>query len=513
MSQVRADVDLAQLARPGEPGQPGQPGQSVRPPRRRWRRYALPALILAAFAAVLATTLPELLRPTVEVSVVRPRRAAEAETSAGTRAVVLQAAGWVEPDPFPIHVAALTAGVVEALLVQESDPVAAGDPVATLIDDDARIARDAAGAELAAARAEESAAEARARIAGERFEAALEVTEAEAAALADLESWKAAAALRRAAVAQGEARVALAEDELVVQRELEAAGASGPLQVELAEAALEEARALLAGLSAEAERAAAEARRAAAVHGRAAAERELRFDDRLELELARSGLARARAQVRRAEAALEEAELRLERTTIRSPADGVVLERLTFPGMVLSVETVGHAVCSLYDPSSLRVRVDVPQAELGRLSVGQRVELDASSRPGRPYSGEVIRIVQQADIQKVTLQAHVRLADGDVLLRPEMLVQARFFGTGDPDATADAAGSGEVLIPARLVRDGAVWVVDGARAEAALRPVELGGRRGEWVVVTRGLNLTDKLIDEGRAELEVGDRVRARDRD
>ena len=103
--------------------------------------------------------------------------------------------------------------------------------------------------------------------------------------------------------------------------------------------------------------------------------------------------------------------------------------------------------------------------------------------------------------------------DGDVLLRPEMLVQARFFGTGDPDATADAAGSGEVLIPARLVRDGAVWVVDGARAEAALRPVELGGRRGEWVVVTRGLNLTDKLIDEGRAELEVGDRVRARDRD
>ena len=70
-----------------------------------------------------------------------------------------------------------------------------------------------------------------------------------------------------------------------------------------------------------------------------------------------------------------------------------------------------------------------------------------------------------------------------------------------------------MLIPARLVRDGAVWVVDGARAEAALRPVELGGRRGEWVVVTRGLNLTDKLIDEGRAELEVGDRVRARDRD
>src|SRR5205814_3246818 len=73
---------------------------------------------------------------------------------------LFRAAGWAEPRPTPTVVTALAEGVVEKLFVVEGQAVEAGEVVARLIDADARLALDAAEAdvklregELAAARA------------------------------------------------------------------------------------------------------------------------------------------------------------------------------------------------------------------------------------------------------------------------------------------------------------------------------------------------------------------------
>lgn len=502
MSQVQPDVDLSALARPEA---------SLQPPKRSKLRIVVPLALLLGFAAVLASTLTDLFRSVHEVTVVRPvRPSAEQSASLGSAAVAVQASGWIEPDPFPLHVTALAGGIVEELLVQESDRVTAGQIVARLVDDEARIARDAAVAELGIREAELAQAVARRDIARERLDEALAVTEARDAARAAHGGAEAAASQRAAAVLEGESRVRLAEDELEVQRELERTGANGVRQVELAEGKLEEARARLAGLRAEA--AVADARVLETDARRARTERdfELRFDDRLEVDVAEAGVSHAEAEVRKARATLEDAELRLARMEVRSPVDGVVLERLTLPGMVLSVSLAGHEVCSLFDPEQLRVRVDVPQPEVGRIFVGQRAEIECEARRRQPYEGEVIRVVQKANLSKVTLEVQVRILDPDGLARPEMLAQVRFFGSEGAAAggsTAAAAEESPVMIPARLVDAGAVWVVGpGARAER--RPVELGATHGEQVEVLAGLNLTDKLVDSGRASLLDGDRLR-----
>ena len=64
MSQVRPDIDLGALARPPE---------EARPPRRSKLRILVPLAILLAFAIVLVSTLGDLWKGAVEVSVVRPR--------------------------------------------------------------------------------------------------------------------------------------------------------------------------------------------------------------------------------------------------------------------------------------------------------------------------------------------------------------------------------------------------------------------------------------------------------
>lgn len=501
MSPADPHIDLDLLAR-----ERAAPASLPRP--RRWLRFAVPLILLLAFAAILSTSLGDFLRGAREVTIVRPVPAAAGAARAAPGQVVAQAAGWIEPDPFPIRVTALAPGVVRGMLVQESDVLSAGDPVALLVDDEARILCDQAEGILAGARAQADRAQAELAAARASFEAALGLNQEQRTAEAELVGGRAEAQLRAQAVLKGRAQVAVAESELEVQRYLAEQGAAGPRQVELAQARVEEAHAELAVLEAEAAAAAARVPVAEARLERVRRDLELRIEDRLRVEAAEAEVAFHAGHVAEVQATRNEARLRLERMTVRSPAAGVVLERLATVGTPLSGEA--SAVATLYDPASIRARVDVPQPELPRLFAGQRATIESDARTGRPYAGDVIRVVRQADIQKVTLQAHVRVLDADELLRPEMLVQVRFLA---PEAATEVeSNSGLVAVPARLLIDGVrVWVLDPLGRTAALREVKAGARDGDLVVIESGLDLSDKLLDPGGEALEPGDRVREKE--
>lgn len=503
MTAVQPRIDLDALTR-----ERSAPAALQRP--RRWKRFAVPALLLLAFAAVLLSSLDDFLRGAIEVDIVRPVPAA---SSGGQRAggqVVAQAAGWVEPDPFPVRVTALAEGVVREMLVQESDVVEEGAPVAQLVDNDARIGLQLAEGMLDAAQAELERARAELAAANASFEAGIEVQAAVARAQAQAAGKSAEAEARGRAVAKGRAQVSIAESELGVQRELEAAGAAGPRQVELATARVDEARGELAGLEAEVALAKSELEVAQAELARARRDSELRIEERLRVDAAAAAVALAQGKVAEVQATCDQACLVLERMVVRAPVRGVVLERLATVGSELGDES--RAVATLYDPSSIRVRVDVPQQELGELYVGQRARIENDARAGRPYEGEVLRIVRRADLQKVTLQAHVRVLDGDELLRPEMLMQVRFLAPESEPGAAPGPQGAAVAIPARLIGEGgSVWVLDAEHGIATRRNVRVGERAGDLAVVEEGLNLSDKLLDARGVELEEGQRVRARE--
>ncbi|MEM8710790.1 MAG: efflux RND transporter periplasmic adaptor subunit [Planctomycetota bacterium] len=537
-SEVDGSVDLAGLARRKA---------EVEPPRRGWLRLAVPLSILGAFAFVLRGTIADLLVERTTVSLVRPARLARTsaaadqpigsvtEAEAGVtasapveRRLAVQAAGWVEPDPFPALVPALAGGVLESVEVQEADRVEAGTVVARLVADDARLAHAEAQAHLRTARASRELSRVRSELAVETFDEALDVKEAVASADAIVRGRVAEAALRAEAVREGEARVGLAESEVVVQKELDAAGAAGVRQVEIAEAELLVAKARLGALQAEAAHAEARVDEARASLTRARGEERLRLDDRLRRDEAQAALAKADADVAAAEAALATAALRLKRVAIVAPAAGVVLERLAVAGETL---TPGQPVASLYEPDRLRVRVDVPQSDVAAIAVGQAAEVLADVRPDRPYSGEVIRIVERADIQKVTLEAQVRVTNDDGRLRPDMLTQVRFFEGGGDDGRAEGASSARgggldrqragsasstgsryrLALPEPAVRGGFAWILDPLENAAVRVEVEVGaavgeglpeGAAGKWVTVRSGINLTDKVVLDGRTRLE-----------
>ncbi len=149
------DVDLRELAVDREG--PHQSGTKYR--RHVLTRLVLPLLLILGFLSLLGWAARDLIFPPQLVTVI-PVLSTSAEVQReGTP--LFKAAGWIEPRPTPIRVAALAPGVVETLLVVEDQAVQCGERIAELIKDDAVLAHQAALAnlELRQAELDESKAE------------------------------------------------------------------------------------------------------------------------------------------------------------------------------------------------------------------------------------------------------------------------------------------------------------------------------------------------------------------
>jgi HlyD family secretion protein len=497
-------------------------GASVPLPRRSWKtRVALPAAILLASVGLLGGAAWNAFAPATDVVGVPvvlaaatmasvAGDAAQGSTSApATSSATVQAAGWMEPSPYPIFATALAEGVIDEILVLEGDRVTKGQPIARLVAADAIIAAEKSKAELARAQASVDAANATlANVIG--LDRAVKVAEAKLAGTI------AAFGQLDADIAAAQAMLNELEDELARKRTLVERGAASAIEVSRLGFRIDSQRAAVAALvpkrtMLEATRAEAEAERDAAVRSR-----ELLIEERSALAIAESELALATANRR-------EAELRVERSTITSPADGVVLARLVSPGMMVSPSAAsieGGRVVSLYDPKHLQVRADVPNADIALVGVGQAVEIKVEALPNAAIRGEVLRITSQADIAKNTVQVKIRIIDPPSELRPEMLCRVRIhagMATGGGGASNGATTAGattsarqRIFAPKALVGDGHVLVAGALRdglGRAERRTVEVGREeRGAWIEIVSGLRPGDVLIDPAVAH--EGSRIR-----
>ena len=510
-SQQPSDLESLRIERQDAPTVPA--------PASRWRtRILIPATLLALTVVLLVSGFWGAIAPATPVRVI-PCVVRSAEGS--TAAVTFQASGWIEPDPFPIYVSALTSGVVADVLVLEGDTVDAGAVVARLVPDDARLRLEAAAAELALREAEARAREVEANAASRRLDTLIERDR-------DLEVARSEKVRRtseltgaRAAHERALALVRTREVELERKRGSVSSGAVSKLEIAVLEEQLAADRALAKSTAADVSAAEAILKTAAAREEAAAKNRELLIDERGAAEVAKAELDAARARFEIARARHGEAKLALDRVDVRSAVAGTVLERIVAPGSVVGTGA-GHSMhmVHLYDPKKLQVRADVPLAEAALVAIGQRAEISVETLPDTTFAGRVTRVVHLADIQKNTVEVKVAIDAPSEELKPEMLARVRFLGqpakVGEDDEPVPEATRYRVFAPTRLLettgdrRASVLVVVDlsGDRGRAEERTVTLGrSRRGAWVEIEDGLRAGDRLIAEPRTGIEDGDRV------
>ena len=182
----------------------------------------------------------------------------------------------------------------------------------------------------------------------------------------------------------------------------------------------------------------------------------------------------AKAVVEQADAAREEAELTLTRTEVRAPVAGVVMARLAAPGSLVGMDASNAAVVQLFDPKNLQVRTDVPLADAGRLRVGQQALVQFDSMPGQTVRGRVLRLVQQADIAKNTLQAKVLLENPPDGLVPDMLARVRIFLDSAPTPSAGQITSTANNSAAKSLEKSAVQNANGGAMQASGAGMNIG---------------------------------------
>lgn len=105
-------------------------------------------------------------------------------------------------------------------------------------------------------------------------------------------------------------------------------------------------------------------------------------------------LDQARASVRQVQAQLSLLEAQMEKLIVPAPRDGVILVRSVQPGEVVQA---GMTTMTLANLEKLAVTVYLPEDRYGEVSLGDSASLSVDSFPGETFSATVTRIADQAE--------------------------------------------------------------------------------------------------------------------
>ena len=229
----------------------------------------------------------------------------------------------------------------------------------------------------------------------------------------------------------------------------------------------------------------------------------------------------ARADLTLARANTELARADLEKTVLRSPVAGVVLDRTAEAGQIVASSLNAPVLFKLAeDLSRMELRVDIDEADIGRVAVDQSAEFGVDAHPGRSFPARIteVRYAPEETDGVVTYKAILSVDNTEGLLRPGMTATATITVSEEADAllvpnaalryappvTEEAsAGSGRgllgLIMPRRPPSRGApasgrsVWVLQGGQpVEVAVTTGDTDGSR--TVVTSDALKEGDAVI-------------------
>jgi HlyD family secretion protein len=151
----------------------------------------------------------------------------------------------------------------------------------------------------------------------------------------------------------------------------------------------------------------------------------------------RLNVSAAAAVIKEIEGALEWIDTYIEWCTIRSPINGVVLEKLVDPNELVTPQSFGGtrgpstALIAVADLQDLQVEIDLNEADVAKVTLGQKCKVSPEAYPDRVYEGYVAEKAPEANRQKGTLQVKVQIVKPDNYLTPELSAKVDFLKSQD----------------------------------------------------------------------------------
>ncbi len=205
----------------------------------------------------------------------------------------------------------------------------------------------------------------------------------------------------------------------------------------------------------------------------------------------RQQLDQVKLQLENARNNLKSAQLTAGDVNIKASFAGIVNKRSVEPGAYVSP---GQQLFEVVNVSTLKLRVNVDEKNIGAIKLGQQVKVGSAVLPDRSWSGTVAFIAPKADASlNFAVELEIKQVTGSDL-------KAGMYGT----AYFGAEQSSEAFVIPRNafvgnISSNRVFVAENGKA--VLRQITAGRNFGEYIEVVAGLEPGAQVITSGQINL------------
>ena len=218
------------------------------------------------------------------------------------------------------------------------------------------------------------------------------------------------------------------------------------------------------------------------------------------LEISEVDLMSSRESLEQARAQLEQQQDRLSKTRVYSPIDGTVTTldiKVGETAISSSTNIPGSSLMTIANPASIHTEVNVDEADIANVEIGQKARVFAIAYPDQPVEGVVDSIAVSAKVaegqQGQSFAIKIRLLDPEkITLRPGMTCRAEIF---------TATKGGVLAAPIQ-----AILVEEDLTSDVVRRDVFVH-RDGRAVKISVEVGIADDAYQEIVSGLSAGDEV------
>jgi RND family efflux transporter MFP subunit len=185
---------------------------------------------------------------------------------------------------------------------------------------------------------------------------------------------------------------------------------------------------------------------------------------------------------------------------VRAPYDGVITVRAVDTGALIN--TGSTLLFRIAQTRTLRIFINVPQANYMDLHVGDQADIDVRELSGRRFTGRVSRISGSLDTSTRTMLTEIEIRNEDNTLLPGMYAQVKLV-VNRPHPP--------VVVPGEAVvtrSDGVFAAVLDSNNTVHFETIGLGRDYGQEVEIASGLRAGDRVVVNPSDEVIEGVRVK-----
>lgn len=206
----------------------------------------------------------------------------------------------------------------------------------------------------------------------------------------------------------------------------------------------------------------------------------------------------SRLQLKNAQAAVRAQGVRVNDANVRAGISGAVNKRMVEPGAIVSPGTTMFEIVNI---NTLKLSVLVDESQVGRIQVGQIVDIVVNVLPEDRFSGRISFIAPKSDAS-LNFPVEIEVQNNGQL-------KAGMYATATFKTNHGVETQNMMTIPAEAfvngVSSGQLFVVENGIAK--LKKVSTGKVYGNKVQILSGLEVGEQVVTSGQINLDNGSKV------